>query len=307
VSVLSQHAQDYLAIRRTLGFKLEFAGRVLPQFVAFVESRGASTVTVEHAVAWAGLPQGSVQPISLSHRLGAVRGFARWLQAIDPDTEVPPPGIWPSSAPRPEPYLWSDAEVSALMDAAGRLRHPLRAATLQALFGLLATTGMRVGEALRLDRDDVDVDEGVITIREAKFARDRVVPLHPSVSRALGAYVTCRDRLCPARASNAFFVSTVGSRLGYGGVHPVFVRLTTAIGLRPPARRPRLHDLRHSFAVRTLLNWHRAGVDVGARMVRLSNYLGHVNPAGTFWYLSAAPELMELVASRLQPQADGRP
>jgi len=298
-SPLSRHLEDYLAIRRALGFKLVFPGHVLPQFVAYLETAGAPTVTVELAVAWAGLPQGRVQPISLAHRLGAVRGFARWLATIDPATEIPPCGIWPSTAPRPTPYLWSEAEIRVLLHAARELSPRLRAATHETLFGLLAATGLRVGEAIGLSRDDVDLDAGLITVRDGKFARSRLVPLHPTTTNALRSYVACRDRLCPSHLPAAFFISGVGTPLNYSAVHKTFIELTTAAGLRTLTVRPRVHDLRHSFTVRTLLNWHRAGLDVGSRMAMLSAYLGHVNISGTYWYMSAAPELMELVAARL--------
>jgi integrase len=180
------------------------------------------------------------------------------------------------------------------------LASPLQAATCQALFGLLAASGMRVGEALGLGHDDVDLAEGVITIRDAKFGRSRLVPLHPSTTDALRSYVERRDQLCPKPRSATFFVSTVGTALSYDAVRTAFVELTTGIGLRSETTRPRIHDLRHSFAVRALINWHRTGITIQRRMVALSNYLGHVNPAGTYWYLSASPELMELAAARLE-------
>jgi len=298
VTDFASHVQDYLRTRRALGFKLAFPGQVLPQFAAYLEAAGASTVTAALAIDWAGLRQG-VQPISLAHRLGAVRGFAQYLQTIDPATEVPPRGIWPSTAARPTPYLWSDADIRALLDATGQLRPPLRAVTHETLFGLLAAAGLRVGEALGLARDDVDLLGGVLAIREAKFGRSRLVPLHHSATDALRTYATRRDQLCPTATATPFFVTSVGTALRYGGVRTTFNQLTTAIGLRTATVRPRMHDLRHSLAVRTLIGWHRAGLDVEARMPVLSNYLGHVNPAGTYWYLSAAPELMELAAARL--------
>lgn len=302
---LARHLGDYLRVRRALGFKLEFPGRVLPQFVAYLDEAGSSTVTVELAIAWAGLPRG-VQPISLAHRLGAVRSFARYLQTIDPATEVPPLGIWPSVARRPTPYLWADADIDALLKAARTLKPDMRAATHAALFGLLVASGMRVGEAITLQRDDVDLGRGVVTVREAKFGRSRLVPLHPTTTEALRSYGACRDHLCPAPRSTTFFLSSAGSALGYGGVHRTFVELSTAIGLRTATVRPRIHDLRHGFAVRTLVNWHRSGTDVEGRMAVLSNYLGHVNPAGTYWYLSASPELMELAAARLDGRSGAR-
>jgi integrase len=303
MSALRQHVIDYLAMRRSLGFKLTFPSQALPDFADYLDAAGAPTVTTELAIAWAGLPQGTVQPIMLAHRLGAVRGFARWLATIDPTTEVPPAGIWPSTAPRPVPYLWSAADIAALLDAARALSSPLRAATHETLFGLLATSGMRIGEALGLADSDVDLADGVITIRQAKFNRERLVPLHATTTAALRRYAKQRDELC--RRSTSFFVSTAGTPLDHAGVLLVFNKLTTQLGLRTATVRPRIHDLRHSFAVRTLLQWHRAGVDVAGRMAVLSIYLGHVNPAGTYWYLSAAPELMELVAARLEAGSDG--
>lgn len=303
---LARHLQDYLSLRRALGFKLTFPGQVLPQFLTYLEAAGASSVSAALAIAWAGLP-GGVQPISLAHRLGAVRAFARYLATLDPATEVPPCGIWPSVARRPTPYLWSDPEVRALLDATRGLYPPLRAATHEALFGLLAASGMRVGEVLGLGRSDIDLTAGVVTIREAKFGRSRLVPLHASTTSALLSYAERRDELCPRPRPPTFFVSGVGTALAYRGVLKTFVELTTAIGLRSGAARPRIHDLRHSFAVRTLINWHRSGIDVGGRMGVLSNYLGHVNPSGTYWYLSASPELMELAAARLDNRFGARP
>lgn len=298
MSALTCHVEDYLAMRRSLGFKLVFAGHVLPQLAAFVDAAGASMLTVELTVAWAGLAQGTVQPISLAHRLGAARGFARYLRTFDPATEVPPTGIWPSTAPRPVPYVWTDGEIAALLEATDRLS-PMRAVTHRTLFGLLAATGMRIGEAIGLNRGDVELNSGVITIRDGKFGRSRLVPLHASSSAALAAYAGHRDRLCPTARATTFFVSTAGTALQPGGVRTTFIDLTTAIGLRTATVRPRVHDLRHTFAVRTLIAWHRSGVDIGGRMVVLSTYLGHVNPAGTYWYLSAVPELMGLAADRL--------
>lgn len=305
MSGLDDHVVDYLRLRRGLGFKLEFPGQVLPQLVVYLHDAGASTLTAELAIAWAGLPT-DVQPISLAHRLGAARGFARYLQTIDPATEVPPCGIWPSVAGRPVPYLWSVVDIGRLLDAARTLGPPLRAATHHALFGLLATTGLRIGEAIGLSRQDVNLANGVLTIGAAKFGRSRLVPLHPSVTDALQSYAALRDRLCPAATSDRFFVANVGAPVTYGGVRHIFVELTSSLGLRTTTTRPRMHDLRHSFAVRTLINWHRAGVDIDGRMVELSNYLGHVNPAGTYWYLTAVPELMELAAARLQDRYGAR-
>lgn len=298
MSELSGHLEDYLRLRRTLGFKLEFPGHVLPSLIGYLEAAGAATITGELAVAWAGLPRG-VLPIMWAHRLGAARGFARYLKTIDPATEVPPAGIWPSVSPRPQPYIWAEADIGRLLAAARALRPPLRAATYETLFGLIAATGLRLGEAIALDRADTDLDEGVLTIADAKFGLSRLVPVHLSVTSQLRKYAVRRDQLCPCPATTRFFVSTVGTPLRTSLADRAFAQLTTALGLRTVACRPRVHDLRHSFAVRQLIEWHRSGDDPRARMPVLSAYLGHVSPAGTYWYLTAVPELMELAAARL--------
>jgi integrase/recombinase XerD len=298
VSELRRHLDDYLQLRRALGFKLEFPGYVLPSLISYLEAAGAATITAELAVAWAGLPRG-VLPITWAHRLGAARGFARYLKTVDPATEIPPAGVWPSVSPRPQPYIWADSDIGRLLAAARELRPPLRAATYETLFGLLAATGMRVGEAIGLDRADTDLDGGVLTIRDGKFDRSRLVPLHPTVTSTLASYAARRDRLCPSPKTTRFFISTAGTALRTNGADRAFTELTTALGLRTEACRPRIHDLRHSFTVRQLLDWHRAGDDVNARMPVLSAYLGHVSPEGTYWYLTAVPELMELAAARL--------
>lgn len=302
---LARHVQDYLRLRRALGFKLRRHGEVLPQLVAYLDAAGAATLTIELAVSWARLPQ-AVHPSTWADRLGAARGFARYLQTIEPATEVPPRDVFGARRYRPTPYLWSDADVRRLMEAALQIQPPLRAATHEALFGLLSVSGMRVGEVIGLERDDVDLTGGVLTIREAKFGRSRLVPLHASASAALSSYAATRDRLCPKPRSRTFFISSVGTALLIHGVEHTFNQLTTSLGLRTATVRPRLHDLRHSFAVNTLIGWHRSGADVGAHIAVLSMYLGHVNPAGTYWYLSAAPELMELAAAHLDGQFGGR-
>jgi len=298
---LAGHVTDYLTLRRALGFKLKREGEVLPQFVAYLDAASAKTITVELAVAWAELPEG-VLPISWAHRLGAVRGFAKYLHTIDQYAEVPPRDVFGARQQRHVPYLYSESDIHGLLNAARHLQPRLRAVTHEALFGLLAVSGMRVGEAIGLERSDIDLTEALITIREAKFGRSRLVPLHPTATAALRSYAICRDRLCPKPRSRAFFISSVGTRLGLDSVDSTFRRLATATGLRSETVWPRLHDLRHTFAVRTLIDWERSGIDVGTRMALLSTYLGHVNPASTYWYLSAAPELMELAAARLDGQ-----
>lgn len=308
MSWLHHRVEDYLTVRRALGFKLVDHGRLLPDFADYLEQAGASTVTTEAALSWAMKPQG-VQPYRWKQRLSVVRGFARYLQALDPATQVPPSDLLAYRRRRPTPYLFSSGEVAGLLAAAGTLNHPLRAATHRTLFGLLAVTGMRVGEALRLDCVDVDLDAGSVDIRHTKFNKSRRLPLHESTVAALASYTSERDRFWPRPIQPSLFVSTVGTRLADRRVRAVFADLVDHVGLEPRfgSSRPRIHALRHSFAVATLLDWYRSGVDVAARMPLLSAYLGHASPASTYWYLQAAPELLVLAASRLHQPMGGRP
>ncbi|MGH9259227.1 MAG: tyrosine-type recombinase/integrase [Acidimicrobiales bacterium] len=304
-TTLEQALNDYLSVRRALGFKLTENGRQLPDFVAYLEAAGATTVTTDLAVAWATQPTGCT-PVWWARRLAMVRGFARHLKAIDPGTEVPPLGVLPQRCRRAAPYLYSDADVAALMATARALRSPLRAATYQTVVGLLAVTGMRSGEALRLDRDHLDWDEGVLTVWNSKFQKSRALPLHPTTMQALGGYAQLRDELCPHPKAPSFFVTTTGTRLGRS-FNKVFAGLVRSAGLDYSGRQPRPHDLRHRFAVRTLIGWYRAGVNVDAHMPLLSTYLGHSNPENTFWYLSAVPEQLLLASQRLERTERRRP
>ncbi len=301
MSQLRQAVDDYLAIRRSLGFKLRDHGPLLADFVDTLDQARAATVTTQLTLAWATKP-GGVRPSRWKQRLSVARGFAGYLNALDPSAEVPAADLLPYRRERPTPYLYSQADIAALLAAAGTLRPSQRAATYQTLFGLLAVTGMRVGEAIGLDRDDVDLEIALVTIRQTKFNKSRQLPLHPSTVTALCGYASQRDQLCNRPKAPSFFVSTVGTRLIDTLVRSVFARLVGRVGLEPRSGsgRPRVHDLRHSFAVATLLDWYRDGVDVAARMPLLSAYLGHTSPASTYWYLQAAPELLGLAAQRLE-------
>ncbi len=298
MSELRRHAEDYLGLRRSLGYKLSSHSRLLPQFLDYLDAADATSITTELAISFAQLPQG-VLPVRWAHRLNIVRGFATYLQAIDPATEIPPHDVFAARYQRPTPYLWQESEVLDLMAAARRLRPALRALTYETLFGFLWSTGCRIGEAIALERDDVSLADGIVTVRQGKFGRSRLLPLQESTTDALASYVGRRNRLCPKPRSAAFFVSSVGTPLVHQVVWQTFDRLATATGLRTEAKRPRVHDLRHSFAVRVLVSCYRSGIDVEARMVALSTYLGHVNPVDTYWYLSSSPELVELVAGGL--------
>ena len=300
MSSLRESLAEYLAVRRSLGYKLEGTERMLGQFLDYLDANGADGVTVEHAVAWATLPGRGHHWHAM--RLGAVRGFARYLHEVDPRVEVPPADLLPDKSGRAVPYLYTDEQVTALIDAAATLRIAHKTATFQTLFGLLAATGMRVGEAVGLDRADFDADSGTLIVRNAKFGKSRELPLHPTTTSALTRYLRRRDRPRPVETIEALLLSSVGTRLWMSDVQTCFraLRARAGIGPRSAACRPRLHDLRHSFAVNTLLDAYRTDGDPASRLAALSTYLGHVNPGKTYWYLHAAPELLELASGRLE-------
>jgi integrase/recombinase XerD len=301
MSTLEKALADYLVLRRSLGYELRRPSLHMAEFVAYLEERGADTVTTEHAVAWARLPS-RADPNYWHYRLYSIRGFARYLHARDPAHEVPPDGLIPRRSSRATPYLYSDEEIAALIAAAGRLPRPPRADTYRTLIGLLAATGMRGGEAIALDLDDVDWAHGLLVVRNGKFGKSREVALHDSTLAGLEGYLERRRRLCPRPRAPALLLSSRGTRVCHCNLSGTFHQLTRAVGLKPRSAscRPRLHDLRHTFAIRTLLDWYREGVDVEARMPLLSTYLGHAKPAATYWYLSAAPELLALAGQRLE-------
>jgi integrase/recombinase XerD len=298
---------EYLSLRRALGFKLKNAGRLLGQFVDYLEARGIDTVTTQDAFAWASLPaEASSHWRAL--RLSVVRGFAAYLHTVDPTVQVPPAGLVSSGVCRATPYLYSTAEISSLLHAATELRPCLRAATYQSLIGLLAVSGIRIGEGIALDVDDLDTHADLLLVREAKFAKSRLVALHPTTTRALAQYLDLRAELCPRPASSALFASTVGTRLHHSNVNLTFASLLHRVGItrRSALCRPRIHDLRHSFATASLLDAYASGADVATMMPRLATYLGHSDPKHTFWYLSAAPELMAMAGQRLDAYLEHR-
>lgn len=300
MNALHDRVEDYLVIRRALGFKLRGHERLLNDFVDHLERAETSTITIDLAVEWAVTWPG-VQPHRWKQRLSAARGFARYLQGLDPTVQVPPADLLPYRHHRRTPFLYTDSEIAAVLAEAGTLVPLLRAVTFQTLIALVAATGMRIGEAIRLDRDDVDLRTGILLIRDTKFNKSRQLPLHPTTIAALQNYADQRDRLSRSPKTLSFFVSTVGTRLIDTIVHSVFVTVIGRVGLAPRAGsgRPRVHDLRHTFAVSTLRDWYRADLDVASKLPLLSAYLGHVGPASTYWYLQTDPELMGLAAARL--------
>jgi len=302
MSELRTALDEYLALRRVLGFKLRLAGGLLHRFVQFAQKEGASFITTELAVRWATQPK--CDPSQWASRLGMVRRFAQHQSAADPRTQIAPEGLLPHRYHRKPPYIYSDDEIARLIRAAGQLFSPLglRAATYSTLFGLISVTGMRISEPIKLDCEDVDLAQGIVTVRRSKFGKSRLCPVHPSTQDVLRRYASLRDRIFPRLNTSSFFVSERGKRLTDCTVRWTFVRLSHQIGLRGPSDRrgPRIHDLRHGLAIRTLLHWYRTGQDVEQRMPVLTTYLGHGHVADTYWYLSATPELFRLVVGRLE-------
>lgn len=305
---LRSQLADYLALRRALGYRLARPEKLLGQFLDHLEQTGQSRVTVAGALDWARLPAGG-SPNWWAYRLGAVRGFATYLHAIDPVHEVPAPDLLPQRPLRASPYLYSGADIAALISATDMLRGPLRQATFATLIGLLAVTGIRVGEAIGLDGGDVDLAVGRLVVRRGKFGKTRELALHPSTVAALHRYQRLRDQSAPATGTAAFFVSLAGTRLIYCNVHHAFHRLVALAGLNPRSAscRPRIHDLRHTFAVSAMLDAYAAGQDGQTRLTLLSTWLGHVHPGSTYWYLSASPELMAAAGRRLEAHLADRP
>jgi integrase len=301
MTTLREAFGDYLRVRRRLGFEMPQDGRLLEGFVDFLERAGTQRITTELALEWARLPV-HAHPHTGRQRLSVVRGFARYLATIDPASEVPSKDLLPGHRPRIAPHIYTDEEIGALMKAAGKLRPPLRAVRHQTLIGLLAVTGMRAGEALSLDCQDVDLRHGVLRVRAGKQKKQREIPVHDTTISALREYARQRDERFPTPSTPAFFISARGRRLARSELNRTFTELIRGIGLegRGTRGRPRPHDLRHTLAVRTLLEWLQAGENIDRRMPLLSTFLGHADPASTYWYLEAVPELLALISQRLE-------
>ncbi len=295
--------EDYLTTRRALGFKLHSEGTGLKTFASFMEQRHADYITTELALAWAQQPT-SVQEMQRARRLGFVRSFARYCSAVDARTQIPPPNLIPCKRVRPQPYFFTDGEIERLLQAAFDLppEDGLRRWTFHCLFGLLSVSGLRFCEARGLTLDDVDLDEAILTIRSSKFGKSRLVPLHASTVDVLTNYLQRRHRFLPARSTTYVFVNDRGTPLSHDQALDTFQRLLKKIGFAAQAegRRPHLHDLRHRFALKTLLQWYHDGKEVERRLPVLSAYLGHTEVRNTYWYLSARPELMTVALERLE-------
>ncbi|MEI8325231.1 MAG: tyrosine-type recombinase/integrase [Betaproteobacteria bacterium] len=302
MNTLRKLLTDYLTTRRALGFKLHCEGTGLRTFVSFMEGRQAEFVTTELALEWAMQPIG-VQTTQRARRLGFVRAFARYCSAIDARTQIPMPDLIPCKRVRPQPYLFAQGDIEQLLKAALDLAPAdgLRRWTYHCLFGLLSVSGLRSGEARALTLDDVDLDEAVLTILTSKFGKSRLVPMHPTTVAVLGDYLQRRQRFVGQHAVNHVFVTDQRKPLTNDQALDTFQRLLRKIGLKEQGngRRPHLHDLRHRFAVETLVQWYRDGQEVERRLPVLSAYLGHTEVRHTYWYLSARPELLRLAQERL--------
>lgn len=306
MSAIREALSQYVALRRALGTKLAEPARTLGYFLDFLEREKAEFITSALALRWAMEPA-NVQRATWARRLSMVRQFAAWLNTIDGRTEVPPHRLLSARRRRNKPHIFTEQEIGQLMAEAGRLASPtgLRALTYATLIGLLTATGLRPGEAMALDRSDVDLDSGILSIRQTKFGKSRFVPVSDSTRAALQHYAQQRDTLSTRRRTDAFLVSERGSRLSGSAARRTFARISRIVGVRADTgthrmgRGPRLQDFRHCFATRKLIEWYRAGLGVGRELPKLTTYLGHVDIAHTYWYLEAVPELLQLATERL--------
>ena len=308
MNALRADVAGYLATRRAMGFKVEGLSKLLLSFVAFCEARGATRVRNDVALEWATAQiKVPVSDALVARRMDAVRIFARYQYALDPATEVPVETLCRRRYRPKEPNVFSQNEILALLAAADTLSPRFTALTWHTLVGLLAATGMRPGEACHLTLSDIDLTNGVIQVLHTKFGKSRLVFIHPTTATIVARYLQARQEWVgtTARACPTVFVNSRCGPLNPAALGVTFKRILAAAGLTAePGRRPgRLHDLRHTFAVTTMIDWYRDGGDVQARLPLLSTWLGHVDPASTYWYLHAVPELLAHAADRLEAQA----
>jgi integrase len=312
MSTLQKSLDDYLELRRTLGFKLETAEWCLRGFIRFLEDEGAARITTELALRWARRPPNG-EPATWAQRLRHIRLFAAWYRARDPRTEVPEAGLLAASVLRKPPFIFSEQQIADLVREAEKLpcKRGMRSSTFSTMFGLLAVAGLRISEAIALDRSDVDLKAGLLTVRNTKFNKTRLVPLSKSAIAALHRYAKQRDQSLVVVTTPAFFISERGKRVTDWATRYNFAKVSRAVGLRQSAgghrhgHGPRVHDLRHSFAARTMVTWYRAGIDVERELPKLSTYLGHAHVNDTYWYIEAVPELLQLATERLTRQHAG--
>ncbi|MEA3482498.1 MAG: tyrosine-type recombinase/integrase [Pseudomonadota bacterium] len=301
---LTASLKDYLAIRRALDYELEETERLLIHFIHFLAEKNEKHITIALALEWA-MQAKNVTRAYWSRRLSVVRLFAQYYQTEDQKTQVPPSHLLSQQPCRSHPYIYSDKQISQLLIACQSLSsHGLREHTYFTFFGLMAVTGCRISELLSLDQEDFNKIDGWITIRNSKFNKSRLLPLHPTTLIQLNKYIKLRDQVHPHPLNDAFFLSDQGTRITKWSVRYAFIQLSKQIGLRTPSdsHGPRIHDIRHTFTVKSVLNWYRDDVDVNQKMPLLSAYLGHKKPSDTYWYLTGIPELLSQAAIRLEKQ-----
>ncbi len=299
MSTLREMVEEYLAIRRTLGFALRDQGALLERFINFAEQANADYVTTDLAMSFVMQP-GRAGAVTRRDQLTTIRLLAQYCASLDPRTEIPPSDLLPCRYRRKKPYIYTDEEIVSLVAAAAHLpsRTGLRAATYTTLFGLLAVTGFRISEAIGLGRSDVNLKQGLITVRETKFGKTRMLPLHATTLTALRQYCNLRDYIHSSSLTSHFFLSEDGAPITQCMARWTFIQLSRKLGFRQlgDSHGPRLHDIRHRFAVASLLRWYREGKDVNQLLPVLSTYLGHVHVNDTYWYLTAVPELLSLAS-----------
>ncbi|OYW45013.1 MAG: integrase [Novosphingobium sp. 12-63-9] len=307
---LAHELDRYLSVRRSLGYDLGTAERALRRFVQYADEQGVDHVTTDLFLRWQGA-FGNARRSTWGARFIMVRLFSQWLHGMDAAHEVLPRGLVPYRYCRTHPYIFTPAQIATIVEEAAQLPsiYGMRGLTCSTLFGLIAVTGTRINEALSLNTGDVDLGTGIVHIRCGKLGKERLLPVHDTVLDRLRAYIAQRDRLLGA-ASVPFFVKCDGSRLGDCGARYNFAHVCQRIGLREPqtegrhGRGPRIHDLRHSFAARTMIDWYRSGKDPAREMIKLTTWLGHANPDHTYWYIEAVPELLDLASARITDPHD---
>jgi integrase len=299
----------YLASRRQAGFALTIDGEQLKRFACFADQAGHhGPLTVKLAMRWATASRGQ-RPLTAARRIEVLRPFARYCQQFDPATEIPPRKLFGRAHRRLTPHIFSDHEIRSLLGACLQLHPPggLRGVSCAAIFGLIASTGLRISEATGLTRPDVDLDQCLLHIRRAKFGMSRWVPLHPTVADALRRYAQQRDRDAMAASAEAFFVFGHGRPASTIGVEYAFRVLRAQLKWRARGGHPvpRIHDIRHSFICHRLEAWYAQGLDIDRNILALSTYVGHAKVTDTYWYVTATPELLAIAAQRFSRSPGG--
>jgi integrase len=310
MNCLKTSIKQYLKIRRDLGFKLESQGNILLSFARFAEVEHSDFITTALVIRWS-QQASKAAAATLAERVEIVRRFASWHSTFDVRTEIPPAGLLPHRFCRQHPYIYSNEEITKIVTAAAELKssHGLRAITYATFFALMASTGMRIGEAVLLERADIDFKNGLLMIRHAKFGKERLLPLHKTTINELKNYANQQDRILGVVSRSGFFVIDSGRRITEWSVRYTFAKISQKVGIRPPAkgygRGPRIHDLRHRFAVNVMIEWYRKGKNVEAEIPKLATYLGHTHVSDTYWYIEGVPELLQLATARLQASCIG--